>query len=569
MPPRPRSLYSAFPASLGHCPTRRSCTSKIHVHTLRSTGRAIFSHTRLGSNFLRTGVGGRKVSKPVAIVAFTLSAFLATAWRYSYDAYAEAPQEQEERERELEQPAGKRTIRLTELKEHGQDAERPWVARGTSVYDITDWIGGHPGGDVILRAAGGSVEPYWKIFTIHQKQDVYDILEPYRIGSIDPQDLTDGQLPADSIEDPFVDDPVRNPRLQAHTDRPCNAETPASELSAFLTPNKIFYVRNHLWVPPLDRDSHNLVIELGDGEEKSYTMEDLKTKFKQFKVTATLQCSGNRRKHMTEGARPASGLQWDVGAIGNAEWTGPRLRDVLADAGLPLDDPPEDAQHAHFVGAESYGASIPLTKAIDPRGDVLLACSMNGEDLPPDHGFPVRVIVPGHVAARSVKWVKRIVVSEEESPSQWQRRDYKCFGPNDDSNPDWDRAPAIQETPVQSAITMVRDAPRGPENRDPVVVIEGYALSGGGRAIVRVDVSTDNGGTWDQAEIEADRASGSKDWCWKRWRYIAPKTRVGPSVLVKAVDEAYNCQPDGYEPTYNLRGNLTTAWHRAPYDPGS
>ena len=540
--------------------------SKIHVHTLRSTGRAISSHTRLGSIFLRTDFGGRKVSKPAAIVVFTLSAFLATAWRYSYDAYAEAPQEQEERE--LEQPAGKRIIRLDELKEHGQDAERPWVARGTSVYDITDWIGGHPGGDVILRAAGSSVEPFWKIFTIHQKQDVYDILESYRIGSIDPQDLTDGQLPAESIEDPFIDDPARDPRLQTHTDKPCNAETPASELSAFLTPNKIFYVRNHLWVPPLDGDSHSLVIELGDGEEKSYTMEDLKTKFKQFKVTATLQCSGNRRKHMTEGARPASGLQWDVGAIGNAEWTGPRLHDVLADAGLPLDDPPEDAQHAHFVGAESYGASIPLTKAIDPRGDVLLACSMNGEDLSPDHGFPVRVIVPGHVAARSVKWVKRVVVSEEESPSHWQRRDYKCFGPNDDKNPDWDCAPAIQETPVQSAITMVRDAARA-ENRAPTVVFEGYALSGGGRAIVRVDVSTDNGGTWDQAEIGADRVSGSKDWCWKRWRYTAPKTRVGPTVLVKAVDEAYNTQPDSYEPTYNLRGNLTTAWHRVPYDPGS
>ena len=547
---------------LGSFPTRRTCPSRILVHTPRPTCRAISSHTRPESFFSQTGLGRRAIFKSVAVASFTVSVSLATGWRYSRDVYAEAPSEQYGHERQ--ELGGKRIIRIAELKNHDKDAERPWVARGTSVYDITDWIGGHPGGDIILRAAGGSVEPYWNIFKFHQTQDVYDILEEYRIGSIDPQDLKNGEVLTDSIKDPFADDPTRDPRLQTLTDKPRNAETPASELSEFLTPNKLFYVRNHFWVPPLDEESHRLVVELGDGEEKSYTMADLKTKFKQFRVTATLQCSGNRRKHMNEGAHQTSGLPWGVGAIGNAEWSGPRLRDVLADAGLTLDDPPEYAKHTQFMAAEAYGASIPLHKAIDPCGDVLLACSMNGEPLPKDHGFPVRVLVPGHVAARSVKWVTRIVVSEAESTSQWQRKDYKCFGPNDDMKPNWDMAHSIQEMPVQSAITKVRNGSKSGD--DEMVVIEGYAVSGGGRAIVRVDVSTNNGKTWDQATIDEGHRSGSKDWSWKRWRYTAPKNRVGPRLLVKAIDEAYNCQPDNFGPIYNLRGNLSTAWHRVPYD---
>ncbi|MCJ1296408.1 hypothetical protein MMC34_007974 [Xylographa carneopallida] len=501
---------------------------------------------------------------PAVVIGVAASLLLTTAWQCSSTVFAEAPEDRATEEQS--QSVGLRSLRLAEVRQHDEHSGTPWVISGTSVYDITDWISGHPGGNVILRAAGGSIEPYWKIFKIHHKQDVYDILEAYRIGEIDPQDLIEGKVPAEAIDDPFIGDPQRDQRLRTHTDRPCNAETPASELTTFVTPNQLFYVRNHLWVPRLDESSYTLVIELIDGEEKIYTLSDLKTKFKQFKITSTLQCSGNRRKHMTDGARPTNGLPWEQGAIGNADWMGPRLRDVLADAGMPIDDPPENAKHAQFVGTESYGASVPLAKVIDPRGDVLLACSMNGQDLPPDHGFPVRVIVPGHVAARSVKWVNRVIISEEESTSQWQRSDYKCFGPNDDKKPDWSRAPAIQETPVQSAITIIREL-SGPSDREATVVIEGYATSGGGRSIVRVDVSTDNGKTWDQAEIERHAVCGSKDWSWKRWRYTVPKGSMGSMVVVKAVDEAYNCQPETYGPIYNLRGNLASAWHRVPFEP--
>lgn len=221
--------------------------------------------------------------------------------------------------------------------------------------DITDWIPSHPGGEVILRAVGGTIDKYWDIFTIHQKQDVYDILEEYYIGDIDPRDLLNGKVPPDDVDDPFKTDPKRDSRLLVHTARPSNAESPPESLGTYLTPNETFYVRQHLWVPTSNEDRHTLHVELHDGTEKEYSIDDLKNKFEPVTITATLECSGNRRKHMTEESRSTNGLQWGVGAISNAEWTGVRLRDVLFDAGFPVDEwPDDDVKHAQFIGAEAY-----------------------------------------------------------------------------------------------------------------------------------------------------------------------------------------------------------------------
>jgi sulfite oxidase len=459
-------------------------------------------------------------------------------------------------------------FRLQDVKSHDASSDRPWVTKGDKVYDITDWVGAHPGGEVILKAAGGSIDPYWNIFTVHKRQDVYDILEQYLVGKIDPQDLVDGKMPQEAIEDPFVTDPKRDPKLRTITAKPCNAETPGSDLADFLTPNETFYVRNHMWVPVVKEPEHHLTIETPDGEEKTYSMDDLKDNFKHYKVTATLQCAGNRRKDMTDHAKQTNGLQWTAGAISSAEWEGVRLRDVLADAGLDVLELPEDAQHAQFMGLEAYGASIPIDKAIDPRGDVILAFKMNGKELPRDHGFPLRVIVPGTVAARSVKWLRKVIISEEESLSQWQRRDYKSFGPNVGDKPDWSKAVSIQEMPITSAITGIDNASKVEGESEKPISVEGYAYSGGGRAIVRVDISTDNGKTWDQAELMDDEAKGSKAWCWKRWRYnVRGAENLGKTTfLVKATDDAYNTQPEHYDSIYNARGNLATAWHRVDFD---
>ena len=552
---------------------------------------ARWNGTAFNSNATETTPRPHVRPLPLATFTFALFAFGFTSYAISRPVRAEEPSE------------GKvPKFRLAEVRKHGAYAKSVWVTRGTNVYDITDWVEGHPGGEVILRAAGGSIDPYWKIFTIHQKQEVYDILEQYWIGVIDPQDLVDGQLPTHSIDDPFQTDPRRDARLRVHSNRPCNAETPAPELSTFLTPNSLFYVRNHLWVPQiLKPEEHKLTIELEDGTEKIYTLGDLKNKFRECKITATLQCSGNRRSHMTA-AKPTNGLQWDVGAIGTAEWSGVLLRDVLADAGVNVNPAPSPnvakgngnmVRHAQFVGAESYGASIPVSKAIANDGDVLLAYGMNGAPLPRDHGYPLRVIVPGTVAARSVKWLSRVILSPYESTSQWQRKDYKCFGPNVNAAAvDWDRGKSIQEMPVQSAITAMQEiSGHVPEYvsglgriywlDDDHIALEGYALSGGGREIIRVDVSADGGRTWQQAELfqggdgsgqdgKGDGGrKGSRCWAWKRWKCDIPKmdAAVGGEFVVKAVDESYNTQPESYTATWNFRGNLTSAWQRLPYEP--
>ncbi|KAI1440531.1 Oxidoreductase, molybdopterin-binding domain-containing protein [Annulohypoxylon stygium] len=477
--------------------------------------------------------------------------------------------------------------RLTEVKEHGPKSERPWVIYEDKVYDITDWIPGHPGGEVILRAAGGSIEPYWDIFSIHKSPYVREILDQYIVGKVHPGDLENGRPLQEHIEDPFMLDPARDVRLKKLTAKPCNAETPGQELAeSFLTPNQVFYVRNHMWVPVVEdaeADEHNITIELPDGDIKTYSIKDLKARFKQHTITAVLQCSGNRRNDMTRYAKKTNGLQWTVGAISCAKWEGVRLRDVLADAGLSLEDPGEDARHVQFSGLEAYGASIPISTILDPMGDVLLAFKMNDEPLPRDHGFPVRVIVPGHVAARCVKWVNKIVVSDEESTTTWQRRDYKCFGPNEVKQ-DWDKYKAIQVMPITSAITRTRlqpaDKPLNSQisnsTEGSVVQIEGYAYSGGGREIQRVDISLDGGITWDQAQLidDSDQERGNKVWCWKRWKYEtglsdivkASKGESKTTFVIKATDDAYNTQPETHKSIYNPRGNLATAWHRVDFD---
>lgn len=375
------------------------------------------------------------------------------------------------------------------------------------------------------------------------------------------------------VDDPFKYDPERDTDLIVRTAKPCNAETPGSMLTDFLTPLRLFFVRNHLWVPQSHESPQSLTIELSDGEEKTYTLSDLKSKFKEHTITATLQCAGNRRAHMSKSS-PTSGLQWDVGAIGTAEFSGVRLRDVLQDSGYCVEgDCPapkqcgsEDADsHIHFTSpGDTYAASIPLQTALNPQADVILAWNMNGEPINRDHGGPLRAIVPGTTAARSVKWLGRISISCEEAQSQWQKRDYKCFGPNirqtDVDGDDWDEAQAIQETPVQSAITNIIKA-----NGNKQTTVQGFAYSGGGRGIVRVDVSADGGKTWKQAQLHRDQAKGSRRWAWTLWSIEWPKDELksdqDTEFVVKAIDDAYNSQPQSFESTWNFRGLLGNAWH--------
>ena len=467
--------------------------------------------------------------------------------------------------------SGRPTFTIEEVAKHKSRKDGIWVYYKNVVYDITEFVPGHPGGDKVLLAAGGSIEPFWKVYTIHDKDEVRKMLEQYRIGDLDPESLK-SQQQVESVpvlNDPFVNDPERNPVLRVRSQKPFNAETPLPLLTEnYVTPVEMFYKRNHLPIPDVKADEFCLEIS-GIGIEKpvKLSLKDLDT-LPQVDVMATLQCAGNRRQEMYA-AGPVQGLAWAGGAIGNAVWTGVYLSDVLKQCGVPQDISYK-AEHVQFEGLDGYGASIPTYKAINRDGEVVLALKMNGKPLIRDHGFPVRVVIPGHVAARSVKWVNKIILSNEESKSHWQQNDYKGFSPSANWDKlDWQSAAAIQEMPIQSGILEPEDGYELHGDADSLH-LKGYAWSGGGRSILRVDVSMDGGKTWKVADlVKKPDQKLNKNWAWTLWECdfdLPPLEKDSKQdqyeIICKAVDSSYNVQPDYVGGIYNKRGVLSNAWQR-------
>ena len=536
--------------------------------------RAAFCHRiHTGTRTARIGLKGK-----LGVVATGAALFSAVHW-YHYQHPTVGPHPFVSECATLEQQdhaVGQENVKLPsftkeEIAQHKTVENRVWVTYKDAVYDITDFLPLHPGGtDKLLLAAGGAVDPFWQVFAQHNTTEVWNILEEYRIGNITVADRST-QLVANK-DGPYAKDPTRSPILKVNTHEPFNAETPPVLLTQdHITANDLFFVRNHLPVPECDPASYYLEVS-GEGlRPVRLSLEDLKTKFPQHTVMATIQCAGNRREELAK-VKPVRGLSWTGGAIGNANWTGVKLRDVLLEAGVPGDVENNEIQHIHFEGLDKnpltgqcYGASIPIEKALDPVGDCLLVHSMNGEELPRDHGYPVRVIVPGTVGARNVKWLAKIVASPEEYDGQWQQRDYKGFSPSVDwNNVDFSKAPAIQELPVQSLICSPAEG-AGVERDEDVVSVEGIAWSGGGRSVVRVDVSADGGKTWVEAEVKSGQGQRRRRaWAWSLWQVDIPLPESGQTVELccKAVDDSYNVQPDSAPPIWNLRGCLSNAWHR-------
>lgn len=461
---------------------------------------------------------------------------------------------------------------LDEIQRHATpgDGGKVWVTYNYGVYDITDYLAVHPGGaEKISLAAGSSLEAYWAVFAIHNTNEVKETLESLRIGNIAKEDRVKISQQGPPKEGPYANDPIRSPILKVNTQTPFNAETPSVLLwENYITPNDIFFVRNHLPVPQVNPEQYSLEIK-GEGISKPVvlTIDDLKTKFPKHKVTCTIQCAGNRRVELNR-VKTVKGIPWTGGAIGTAEWGGARLRDVLLYAGVNE----EDIEHVHLEGldnspltGERYGGSVPAAKAMNVAGDCLLAYEMNGVEIPVDHGYPVRAIIPGVVGARNVKWLATVTASREEYGGFWQKNDYKGFSPSVDwSNVDFTTAPAIQELPVTSFICSPVNGSQLNEDQTEVTV-QGIAWSGGGREVVRVDVSSDGGKTWQVAKI----VSGSgqpymRAWAWILWEATVPvpTSQREVELCCKAVDRSYNVQPDTPGPIWNLRGCLSNAWHR-------
>ena len=459
------------------------------------------------------------------------------------------------------------TYSREEVGKHKTTDDKVWVTYKNGVYDVTEYMKQHPGGNRILLAAGGDIAPFWNLYGVHKQNEIYEILEGLRIGNITEEPP---KRQVDS-SDPYAKDPVRHPALIPSSERPYNAEPPVSMLMQdFITPNELFFVRNHLPVPNVDVQNFNL--ELGiEGKDKAnkLNLTTLKRRFPKKTVTTTIQCAGNRRSDMNK-IKVVKGLDWGHAAISTAEWSGATLNDVLRYDGIDLDKASSEYNHIQFEGMDTgpdgttYGASIPIEMAQDLRNDIIIAYEMNGKDIPADHGYPLRIIIPGVVGARQVKWLNKIVLSKDESSSHWQQRDYKGFNASVDwDTVDFSKSHAIQFLPVQSAICEPSNGETIDD--DEIVTLKGYAWSGGGRGINRVDVSADGGKSWTTADLTSNGQTPYRAWAWTFWEATldVPKGNGGTVELVcKACDSQYNVQPDSVEGIWNLRGCLSNAWHR-------
>ncbi|KAK7380836.1 hypothetical protein VNO78_33355 [Psophocarpus tetragonolobus] len=375
----------------------------------------------------------------------------------------------------------------------------------------------------------------------------------------------------------YSQDPPRHPSLLINAKQPFNAEPPRSALVAsYVTPSHFFYKRNHAPIP-IVQDIHRYSVFLSGLVEcpKQLFMKDI-WKLPKYNVTATLQCAGNRRTAMSK-TKVVKGVGWDVSAIGNAIWGGAKLSDVLELVGIPklASVTQFGGRHVEFVSVDKckeenggpYKASIPLSQATNPQADVLLAYEMNGEvnEIDLDHGYPLRVVVPGVIGARSVKWLEDLNIIAEECQGFFMQKDYKMFPPS----VNWDNINWLTRRPQWisqfSVICSLEDVSTIKPGK---IKISGYAVSGGGRGIERVDVSVDGGKTW----MEASRFqksgvpymsehSSSDKWAWVLFEVTADILH-STEIVAKAVDSAANVQPEKVEDIWNLRGILNTSWHR-------
>jgi sulfite oxidase len=349
--------------------------------------------------------------------------------------------------------------------------------------------------------------------------------------------------------------------LIVHSGEPLNVEPHLARLgAAFLTPQRDFYIRSHGKIPQLDAATHQISVRGRVGHSQSFTFAGLQSRFAHRKVTAAMQCAGNRRADMHAVAAVA-GVPWAPGAIGNATWTGVSLAGVLRECGAEL----RPGLHVAFACADTceldgkrfnYGASIPIGKAMTE--DVLLAWALNGEALAPEHGYPLRVVVPGYAGVRSPKWLTAIAVQDSPSDSPIQTDDYKLFPPDcTKQTADPARGLTINDMPVNSAICT---PPAHATLPSGLIVIRGYAIATV-RRIVRVDVSADEGRSWRQAELQTDASS---PWAWTLWQTEIDLPPGNHVLAVRAWDEAGQTQPSRPDETWNYKGYLCTAWHRVP-----
>ncbi|MFE1960482.1 sulfite oxidase [Streptomyces sp. NPDC059479] len=337
------------------------------------------------------------------------------------------------------------------------------------------------------------------------------------------------------------------------TVRGTNAETNFAALRSTgpLTPAGHFFVRNHTVTPRLAAEDWKLTVWGSGlrGPAVDFGYDDLRA-LPSVTRTAFIECAGNGRSYYTtQQNQQVSGTAWTLGAIGVGRWRGVRLADVLRRAGLTrgaVDILPRGLDSEVVTDGVNLGRvrrPLPLAKALD---DVILAYEMNGEPLPPDHGYPVRLIVPSWVGISNIKWLGDIEVSDEPLYSPWNTTLYRLFG---DAYPADGSAPLTGQS-LKSAFELERGATVTAGQRQ---VLTGRSWSGG--APVRsVEISTDGGAHWHHARLRDTPRHGS----WVRWTTDwIPRERGTAVLLARATDRTGHRQPE--VAVHNTQGYLFDA----------
>lgn len=321
---------------------------------------------------------------------------------------------------------------------------------------------------------------------------------------------------------------------------PPNLEMPFDKLDGFITPTEMFYVRTHFPIPEIDKRQWRLRVE-GEVEKPfEITYEEL-LRFESRTIPVTLECAGNNRSFLEQKVK---GVQWGLGAVGNAEWSGFPLSLLLNRAGLrrnalevilegadegPLDDPMRPPGNVRFA------RSLPLEKA----GEVLLAYKMNGRELLPQHGFPLRAIVPGWYAMASIKWLQRVIVTDQPFNGYYQTLDYAYWAQRN-GLPELRPLSAMQ---LKAQIAQPAPGQTVPLNSD--VNIRGAAWTGEG-TITRVEVSSDAGATWSEANLTGPAAPHA----WRLWEFQwrTPSKPGRQTLVARATDSSGQIQPVARDP---------------------
>lgn len=319
---------------------------------------------------------------------------------------------------------------------------------------------------------------------------------------------------------------------------PDNLEFPFSTLNTFLTPNEQFYVRTHFGVPELLTKGWKLTVEGAVSRPLQISYDELRD-MPSVNVTAVLECSGNSRVFLKP---PQTSIRWELGGVSNAEWTGVRLADLLARAGVKdqaVDVILEGADTGEFhdpdpktPGVISYARSLPLQKALRP--EVILAYRMNGKDLPPAHGFPVRAVVAGWYGMASVKWLSRIILTERPFDGYFQTFMYAV----------WERPHGLPTLVPVSEIQVKAEIAR-PTLHEVIPARSHYRVAGaawaGETEVTKVELSADGGRSW-QAVRFIDQAV---PYAWRLWDYDwdAPAQAGHYTLMARATDARGRSQP--------------------------